>query len=280
MAAITLQQLYSKLLQTLESSADVRFILQHRLKVRAEDVILNPDRMIAPEEAAVCFEDTAACAGGQPLSRRYGLGHFFGLDFALSPDTLDPRPDSEALILCAQAYFAEKAPPKAILDLGTGTGCLLITLLTLWPEARGVGVDLSAGALVTARDNATKHNVHNRAAFIEGDWLSGVEAEFDLVISNPPYIARAVIPGLEASVRAYDPILALDGGEDGLEAYRKIFSGIFRVLRPGGIGLFEIGYDQAESVTRLSKDYGLYVRGVHLDLAGRPRVVEICCGDK
>jgi release factor glutamine methyltransferase len=216
---------------------------------------------------------------GEPLSRIMGRREFYGRMFALGPDTLDPRPDTETLIDIALQRFGKKGPQK-ILDLGTGTGCILITLLAEWPEAQGVAVDISPGALDIARQNAKTHGVLDRSRWILGSWGAASDQSYDLIVSNPPYIRTEVIPILSPEVQNHDPILALDGGSDGLEAYKIIFTEIKKILNPGGIALLEIGFDQEESVARLAGESGLSVSSVHRDIGGNPRVVEITCGDK
>lgn len=214
---------------------------------------------------------------GVPLSRVLGHQEFWGLRFDVSPDTLDPRADTETLIDVAIKRFAGN-PPKRILDIGTGTGCILISLLHEWPQTLGVGTDIAPGALETARRNAKMNGVADRASFVETSWARGVQGPFDLILSNPPYIASHVIPNLGENVKNHDPILALDGGPDGLNAYRSIITETKALLTEGGILLFEIGYDQGESVPRLVEDSGATPTRLIPDLAGIPRVLECQMG--
>jgi release factor glutamine methyltransferase len=216
-------------------------------------------------------------AAGEPLGRILGTREFWGLRFKLSPDTLEPRPDTETLIEAALGCFAGNKP-RCILDIGTGTGCILISLLHEWPGTTGVATDLSAGALETARENAQINQVADRATFVQTSWAAGIEGPFDLIVSNPPYIVRDVVPNLDENVRNHDPILALDGGEDGLDAYRAILTEIKPLLSPGGIVLFEIGFDQGESVPRLVEESGATPVRVIPDSGGNPRVVECRMG--
>lgn len=216
---------------------------------------------------------------GEPLSRIIGFQEFYGRDFYLSEATLDPRIDSEVLIDKALEIYADN-PPAKVIDLGTGTGCLAITLLKEWPDARCVAVDKSFDAMETARRNAEHHGVLNRFIGVCADWADCIDEKFDLLISNPPYIKSDVIPDLDDSVVKFDPILALDGGVDGLQAYRDIFGAIKLLLKPDGKALLEIGYDQAEDIMRLSKEYKIRVESIHRDSGGNPRVVDISSGDK
>ncbi len=217
---------------------------------------------------------------GEPLSRIFGTKEFWGMSFEVSPETLDPRPETELIVERALEIFKDN-PPTKILDLGTGTGCILAALLHEFTTATGVGVDVSSGALQVAQSNLKAHDLERRAVLKKGEWFQPIAGEyFNLIVSNPPYIETDEISNLDESVKNYDPILALDGGKNGLQAYKTIFSSLRNHLNPGGIGLFEIGYNQHEDVVRLSKESGLTVLRVHHDLARWPRLVEITCGDK
>jgi release factor glutamine methyltransferase len=212
---------------------------------------------------------------GEPVSRIIGMREFFGRSFRIDACTLDPRPDTETLIEAALA-LANHEKPLRLLDLGTGIGCILVTLLAELPEASGVGIDMSLPALERARANAEAHGVGDRASFFASDWLEAVGGTFDLAVANPPYLSAADMAGLTPEVRNHDPRGALDGGADGLSAYRRIVPHLRKVLRPGGTALFEIGPSQADAVARLLAEAGLAVgdgRWLWHDLAGRPRVV-------
>jgi release factor glutamine methyltransferase len=234
-------------------------------------------------QAEDCADAISRLITGEPLSRVLGFAEFYGLDFDLSPDTLDPRQDTETLVDHALSHIENMGDtPLRILDIGTGSGCIIVSVLH---EARlkthtGVATDLSPGALNMARHNAQKHGVADRIDFIQTEWARGIEGMFDLILSNPPYIRRDVIPNLDSNVTKYDPILALDGGEDGLDAYRAILTETKTLLKPGGKILLEIGFDQGESVPRLVAKQGATRTRVHPDLGGNPRVVEISYGDK
>ncbi|PZP53097.1 MAG: peptide chain release factor N(5)-glutamine methyltransferase, partial [Micavibrio aeruginosavorus] len=169
---------------------------------------------------------------GEPMGRILGYREFWGRKFYLSPATLEPRPDTETLI---EAVLKEDKKPKTILDLGTGTGCILLTLLHEIPNSIGVGVDLSPEACETAKQNAKAQGVDKRVSFIQSDWLENVEGKFDLIVSNPPYITSEDVENLESNVRDFDPRLALDGGKDGLEPYRNLLGTLKNVLAEGGV---------------------------------------------
>ncbi len=186
-----------------------------------------------------------------------------------------PRPDTETVVEAALAAVPDRAAPLRILDLGTGSGCILVALLRELPHACGVGLDRALPALRIARENARSNGVDARAGFVAGDWCDALGAPFDLVVSNPPYIVRGLIPHLDREVRAHDPMAALDGGTDGLDAYRRIFEGLRRgaILAPGGTLILEIGFDQAQAVRALGRAARLAGRGLSRDLAGHDRVL-------
>jgi release factor glutamine methyltransferase len=258
---------------------DARVLLCHAAGVTHEDYVANPNLPLSPEAAARFAADIERRLRGEPVSRMIGYREFYGRAFRIDQDTLDPRPDTETLIEAALDLTDQRGwrhRPIDILDLGTGSGAILLTLLAELPHARGVGADLSLGALDVARANAEALGVAARASFVAANWLDGIAGSFDLVVSNPPYIASGAIAELAPEVRLHDPALALDGGADGLSAYRAIAASALLVLRPGGSLLAEIGPDQADAVSALFKQVGLSVDasdGVWRDLAGRPRVV-------
>lgn len=258
---------------------EARWILKHVLGVTDADLIGGVDRTLWAEEIDKIESILERRVKGEPLSRILREKEFWGLTFAVTPDVLDPRHDTEIIIEKALELFAEHEPER-ILDLGTGTGCLIVTLLKAWPEAKGVAVDLSPAALRIAKENAQRHGVEGRITFIEGSWFEKVTGTFDLVVSNPPYIPNPDIPNLEKEVREYDPILALDGGQDGLEPYKIIFSKLKEFLEPGGKALLEIGIGQQDDIARLGRESRIRVECVHPDHGGIPRVVEISSGDK
>ncbi len=280
-----LREFYKDIISQLSNSGidsaeiDARFILEERCGITWSDILSDNGKGISSEQRELIKQDINQRISGKPLSRIYGEREFWGLPFEISEDTLDPRPDTETIIDLALGRF-DKSAFIDVLDLGTGSGCILISLLSEFENARGIGVDVSQDAVVMAQKNSIKNNVQSRIGFINGSWFDAVDGKFDLIVSNPPYIRSDVIPDLSDEVKNHDPILALDGGQDGLAPYEIIFSQIKNFLKPRGIGLFEIGYDQKDDVMRLAEKYGFAQRCVHLDMAGNPRVVEISCGDK
>ena len=256
-----------------EAAGDARFLLLGLLGLETRDLLIEGDRRVGAAGAAALAAALARRLAGEPVARILGAWEFWGLPFRLGPDTLVPRPDTEILVEVALAARPERAAPLRCLDLGTGTGCILTALLSERPRATGVGLDRSEGALHVARDNAVLNAVDDRARFVAGDWCDALRGRFDLVVSNPPYIARAVIATLAREVRGHDPEAALDGGTDGLDAYRRILDGAGARLAPGGLLVLEIGYDQAAAVTELARAAGYRERGLTRDLAGHDRVL-------
>lgn len=238
--------------------------------------LVNREREPAPPEALSILQQMAERRlRGEPVVRIFGEKEFYGLSFTLGQFTLVPRPETEMLVVRGLELLAGRTN-KQILDLGTGTGCIIISLLVESPSASGVAVDLSPEALVTAQHNADRHHVEKRLDLRRGSWFGPLNAgeQFDLIVSNPPYIATDEIAGLMREVRDHDPVLALDGGADGLEAYRAILGGAAKWLKPDGAVLLEIGASQAVPVTALAIRAGFRNVRVHKDLAGLDRVVE------
>ena len=211
-------------------------------------------------------------AAREPMARLRGRQGFWTLDLALSGDTLIPRPDSETVIEAALAARPGRASVRTILDLGTGSGALLLAALSEFPSAWGLGTDLSPGACVTAAGNAAANGLADRAAFVCGAWADCVAGAFDLILSNPPYIPSGDIAGLMPEVARHEPARALDGGPDGFAAYRALIPELPRLLRPGGIAVLEHGDGQSEAVGRLLREVGCAAIGTRSDLAGIARV--------
>ena len=207
-------------------------------------------------------------AAGEPVSRIIGLRAFWTHEFRVTPDVLDPRPETEVLV--ARAL---DAPFSRVLDLGTGSGCILGSLLGERPAATGIGTDLSEAALSVARDNLEALGVADRACLLRSDWFAGVAGRFDLIVSNPPYISATEMPDLAPEVACHDPHMALTPGGDGLDPYRAIAAAAPAHLEPGGRLLVEIGWRQGPQVTALFKAAGLADVAIHHDLEGRDRVV-------
>lgn len=251
---------------------DIRLIVQHTLQISHAKFVSSLNRVLTDAEVKTLDGMIARRAAREPVSRIIGTRGFWKSEFKLSPQTLDPRPDSETLIEAALKY--SDAPPATILDLGTGTGCLLLSLLQEYPKATGLGIDISEEAAATARENAVALNLADRASFLATDWNDWqASAPFDLVISNPPYIAPDEMAGLEPEVTKYDPVTALVGGDDGLECYRSIAALLPRALKKGGLVVLEIGHMQAEAVKSILALSDIAVIQTLTDLGGSDRAV-------
>lgn len=208
-------------------------------------------------------------AAREPLAYILGRKEFWGLEFAVSAATLIPRPDTETLV---EAVLALGIAPARVLDLGTGTGCLLLAVLSEFPSSFGVGVDIAPAAAALAAGNARSLGLAGRAAFCAGNWAAALEGTFDLVLSNPPYIPGGDIAGLMPEVAAFEPARALDGGADGLEAYRLLIAALPRLLTATGVAVFELGVGQAQAVAALAAQAG-FATTTRADLAGVPRAI-------
>ncbi|GJE17676.1 peptide chain release factor N(5)-glutamine methyltransferase [Methylobacterium marchantiae] len=267
------------------AASDARFLLLHALGITQTDLVLYGNRVLNEEGAARFGEAVRRRLDGEPVARILGEWEFWGLPFVLNAATLVPRPDTETVVEAALALHPDRHRPLRLLDLGTGSGCILVSLLSEWGQAFGVGLDRSHEALACARTNARINGVGRRAAFLVGDWCSPFGKPFDVIVSNPPYIPSATIPTLADEVRLHDPHAALDGGEDGLLAYRWIVAeatgrvngehGRPALLGPDGALVLEVGYDQAEAVRRIGIDAGFSQASIRQDLAGHARVVTL-----
>lgn len=258
------------------AALDARVLLQAAAGLSHEALVMHGDDAIAPEAGQTFQMFLDARSQGKPVSRILGRREFWGLELGVSGDTLDPRPDTETLVAAVLDRVGGRRRPF-IRDLGTGSGAILLALLSALPQARGLGSDLSYGALRMARANARAIGVDDRAAFVLSDWGRVPTRLADVVVSNPPYIARGELPGLMRDVRGHDPMRALDGGADGLEPYRRIAGQLPLVALPGALLAFEIGPTQAAAVQGILSGVGASVFGPGLgmlrDLAGRPRVI-------
>ena len=255
------------------AALDARLLLLTALGIPATTLVTHPDTPLTAGESETLASLARRRLAREPVARIVGIREFWGLPFRLSPETLVPRPDTETVVETALDLLPDRQAPLRIVDFGTGSGCILVALLHELPRATGLGVDLSPGALATARTNADENGVGERCHFALSRWADAVSGPFDLIVSNPPYIASGVIPTLDQEVREHDPRLALDGGPDGLGPYRILLSEAGRLLAPGGLLAVEIGYDQAEDLRSLAGSLGLEILRIAHDLSGNPRCV-------
>lgn len=263
------------------AAIDARLLVEAATGASRLDFLTASDRPVATDAVIRLDEWIDRRIAGEPVGRILGTASFYGLDFTLGPDTLEPRPDTEVLVEVALgavrlghiAGAASDGNGLRLLDLGTGSGAIAVSLLSKLGKATGVATDLSSGAIEVARINAAQNGVDNRLEFAKGDFFAAAEGRFNLIVSNPPYIASGVIADLDPEVRLHDPLLALDGGPDGLDAYRAILDGFPAHMSPGGLLAVEIGWDQGAAVRSLFEAAGLSKIEVHRDLGDRDRVV-------
>lgn len=255
-----------------EAELDARLLVEHVTGTTRIDLLRAPGRPIEPEAIAALEAALARRVAGEPVHRILGWREFYGRRFALSPETLEPRPDTETLVDLVLPLL-RRLPAPRILDLGTGTGILALTLLAELPGARAVGADIAPGALATASENAEALGLAGRFETRLSDWFEKIDGRYDAILSNPPYIEADIIETLAREVRDFDPRAALDGGADGLDAYRRIAIGAPAFLAPGGIVGVEIGHGQKDAAIALFDAAGLAPRAFGTDLAGHDRAL-------
>ena len=241
-------------------------------------LITHADESLAPAEVSRYRELVERRAAGEPLQYITGRQEFYGLAFEVTPDVLIPRPETELLIETALDLLKETNQPPLICDVGTGSGCIVITLLHETARARGVALDISTPALHVAARNAARHHVSDRLLLVASDCFGALDssnARFSLIVSNPPYVAARALDGLQREVRDHEPRVALSPGADGLEIIKRIVADAPRFLNSGGYLLMEIGFDQHEAVARLLDTEVWQLLDIHKDLQGIPRTVAI-----
>ncbi|HEY3919354.1 MAG TPA: peptide chain release factor N(5)-glutamine methyltransferase [Stellaceae bacterium] len=256
-----------------EPRREARLVVALALSTEPTAVLGWPERAVESGALAAAEQLVARRARGEPFSRLRGRREFWSLDFALSGDTLDPRPDSEALVAAALADLPGRADRLRVVDYGTGTGCLLLALLSELPSSRGVGIDIAPGALAMARCNAAALGLAARTKFQLGGWDCQIDQPADVILANPPYIPSSEIGRLPLEVREFDPVIALDGGFDGLAAYRALGPAIRRSLASLGRAYIEVGAGQASQAARIFSEAGLTIAAVRRDLADIERCV-------
>jgi len=279
MSAVTLVKAWNSARDQLKRAGvdspviDARLLLEAAAGATRADIITDPHRLLTPDQQARLDEYLQRRGRREPVSRILGRKGFWKIALKVTPDVLSPRPDTETVVDAVLRAHPE-GMAFSVLDMGVGSGAILLSILADRPAARGLGSDVSDEALAVARENAALLDLNHRAAFLRTSWADGLgDDSFDVVVSNPPYIATAVIDTLEPEVRDHDPRLALDGGGDGLDAYRALVPETLRVLKPGGQFAVEIGCDQAAAVRRLFEAAGAQQVQVIRDLSDRDRVV-------
>ena len=257
-----------------DATIDARLLLCAAAGFDHSALIRDPDLPIEEEAAELALAMARRRLAREPVSRILGERSFWSFDLLVTPAVLDPRPDTETVVDGALELLAERqGEALSILDLGTGSGALLCALLDAFPQARGLGVDLSKEACAVARENLARCDLAPRGQVRQGSWEAGLPGPYDLVVSNPPYIETAALAGLDPEVRLYDPPLALDGGPDGLTAYRDICALLPGLVAPGGFAIFEVGLGQAEAVAALLSSQGFGNVRAKRDLAGVERAI-------
>lgn len=256
------------------SALEARYLLCEAAEIPQSVLITDGGRAMSDAAQAKLEAMIARRLAGEPLARVLGHAEFWGLSLKVTPDVLDPRSDTETLVRAAVELFKlRKHEPLRILDLGTGSGALLCALLTEFPAATGLGIDVSAAAVMVARENLARNQLEQRGKTQMGNWGAVLKEQFDLVVSNPPYIESADIATLDVSVKDYDPLLALDGGADGFDAYRLLVKDFPRLLKSGGLAILEAGAGQAGGIAALYQQAGFANVLRFQDYGGHERAV-------
>lgn len=255
---------------------DARILIGAALRLDHTGLAINGSRIVAPHQGSAIESFARRRLSREPVARILGQKEFWGLTFELSPATLVPRPDTETVVTAALDHLRANVNREAmrVADIGTGSGAILLALLSELTDATGIGTDISADALATAQSNAQRLGFSDRAQFVQCDYASRLSGRFDAIVSNPPYIPTREIDNLETDVRKHDPRVALDGGADGLSAYRAIAAQTNELLIEGGALICEVGHDQAADVAAIMRVARLDVQSPpRRDLAGLERVV-------
>lgn len=252
---------------------DAYQLLADRIGMPRQALKMNMHQTVVEDLALQYQANLEELLAGKPLHRILGYRYFWKDKFALSLDTLEPRPDTETLIEVCLKHVPNTKANYNILDLGTGSGCIILSLLREYVNAVGWGVDISENALETAKHNADQLNLSERVRWVHSNWIDNIQGKFDIIISNPPYIPSVDISTLTREVQMYDPLRALDGGTDGLEAYRHLAGQLPAIMLEHSLIILEIGYDQEESVPELFKKAGYTLVDLIKDYGNNPRCV-------
>ena len=259
-----------------DSAIEARILIGGLLALSSTEIFVGGDRKLSEDEVARIEAAVQRRLKREPVHRILGAREFHGMDLRMSRETLEPRPDTEILVDAMLPHLREAVAAKgcaSILDLGTGTGAIVLALLKEVPAARGMGSDISEDALATAAGNASRLGLGERFQAVRSRWFDEIAGRFDIIVSNPPYIPSAVIAGLDPEVRNFDPLVALDGGPDGLDPYRDIAADAARFLAPDGMLGVEIGFDQKTGVTEIFTCAGFILAQAERDYGGQDRVL-------
>ena len=254
------------------SSLDSRIILKEVCCFDEKELILNSKLIVTKNKISEVDKILARRISGEPVSKIFGKRDFYESTFLISEDVLDPRPETELIIEIANNFILDKGY-KNFIDLGTGSGCIILSILKDNKSLRALGIDISNKAINIAQKNCSNLNLEKQATFLVSNWLSKVSGSYDLIISNPPYIPSKDVDTLSANVKNYDPLISLDGGEDGLKCYRQIAEDINRVIGKNGRVVLEIGYNQAEDVIKIFESKDFIFLDKYIDINGLDRIL-------
>ena len=253
-------------------SLDARIVLREVLNLDEKEFILQPKIQVSSGNLGKIQKIVERRLKGEPISKIFGRRDFYSSTFLISTEVLDPRPESELIVDIANNFILDKKF-KNVLDLGTGSGCILLSILKENKKINGIGTDISFDAINIAKQNSSNLNLDERALFIVSNWFDSIDGSYDLIVSNPPYISSAEITNLSSSVKNYDPLVSLDGGSDGLACYKEIADDVNRIIRKNGRLILEIGYNQADDVIKIFESNEFYLLKKYNDISGLDRIL-------
>ena len=253
-------------------SLDARIVLREVLNLDEKEFILQPKIQVSSGNLGKIQKIVERRLKGEPISKIFGRRDFYSSTFLISTEVLDPRPESELIVDIANNFILDKKF-KNVLDLGTGSGCILLSILKENKKINGIGTDISFDAINIAKQNSSNLNLDERALFIVSNWFDSIDGSYDLIVSNPPYISSAEITNLSSSVKNYDPLVSLDGGSDGLACYKQIADDVNRIIRKNGRLILEIGYNQADDVIKIFESNEFYLLKKYNDISGLDRIL-------
>ena len=253
-------------------SLDARIVLREVLNLDEKEFILQPKIQVSSGNLGKIQKIVERRLKGEPISKIFGRRDFYSSTFLISTEVLDPRPESELIVDIANNFILDKKF-KNVLDLGTGSGCILLSILKENKKINGIGTDISFDAINIAKQNSSNLNLDERSLFLVSNWFDSIDSSYDLIVSNPPYISSAEITNLSRGVKNYDPLISLDGGSDGLVCYKEIADGANRIIRKNGRLILEIGYNQADAVIKIFESKEFYLLKKYNDISGLDRIL-------